>query len=332
MDIFIEGPRWAGMWTEIIAASLQQLGHRVEYLYHNTRLPADRLFLAGRTWLHGEDRGTAWARRFRQRLLVRTGHTSRDVLLSIQGKIDAATVQQLRQHSPNLRVVYWWGDILSVAALARIRDAAGFADRILVSYTGSHARLKKLYGDRVVYFPFGVAPAFHSVDTATAREQRRFSTAVAFVGTCYPERCELLRYLNTRLAAPVAVWGRGWRHCRGVRGRGALSLRESQLVHACSQISLNLHHAGSDDGGNMKFWEIPAAGGFQICDWQPSLAAAAHGKHTIFCRSLPEFAERIQYHLAHADERRQLGHAAREAVLETAGYTPRLAKLLQDLD
>jgi hypothetical protein len=331
MNVFIEGPRWAGMWTEIIAASLQQLGHRVEYLHHNVRLPGDRMILAGRTWLHGEDRGTVWAQRFRQRLLERAGHSKLDVLLSIQGKVDAATAQQLRRHSPGLRIIYWWGDILGDAALAHIREAAGFADRILVSYAGSHARLKKLYGDRVLYFPFGVAPAFHGVDMITARARSHFSAAVAFVGTCYPERCELLRYLNSRLGSPVAVWGRGWRHCSGVRGHGALSLRESQMVHACATISINLHHAGTDNGGNMKYWEIPAAGGFQICDWQPELTATAHGKHTIFCRSLPEFAERIRYYLAHADERLQLAHAAREAVLDTAGYTPRLATLLQDL-
>jgi len=332
MDILIEGPRWAGMWTEIIAASLQQLGHRVDYLYHNVRLPADRLFLAGRTWLLGEDRGTAWARRFQQRLLEQAGRSPPEVLLSIQGKVDAATVQQLRQHSPDMRVLYWWGDILSDAALARIRDAAAFADRILISYAGSQARLEKLYGERVVFFPFGVAPGFHTAGIPTAREQRRLGADVAFVGTCYPERCELLRYLNARLPAPVAVWGRGWRHCHGVRGRGALSLHESQLVHACSKISLNLHHAGTEDGGNMKYWEIPAAGGFQICDRQPSLAATGHGKYTIACSSIPEFAERIRYYLAHAQERRQLAHAANRAVWETAGYTPRLASLLQNLD
>jgi hypothetical protein len=331
MEIFIEGPRWAGLWTEIIAASLEQLGHRVEYLHHNVRRPADRLFLAGRTWLHGEDRGTVWSRRFRQRLLEQTSHTAWDVLFSIQGKVDAATVQQLRQHSPGLRVVYWWGDILSTAALARIRDVAGFADRILVSYAGSHAQLKKRYGDLVQYFPFGVAPGFHGIDTPSTRECRRYRAEVAFVGSCYPERCELIRYLNTCLETPVAVWGRGWRHCRGVRGQGALSLRESQLVHACSKISLNLHHAGTDDGGNMKYWEIPAAGGFQICDWQPALAATTHGKYTIFCQSLADYADQIRDYVAHDSERHQLGHAARETVLETAGYAPRLATLLQDL-
>jgi len=331
MNILIEGPRWSGMWTEIIAASLQQLGHRVEYLYHNVRQPADRLYLAGRTWLHGEDRGTAWSRRFRQRLLEHAGSAPWDLLLSIQGRIDAASVQQLRRHSPGLQVIYWWGDIHGDAALSRIRDAASFADRILVSYAGSHAKLKKMFGERVIYFPFGVAPAFHCAGNPTWREHRRFSSRVSFVGTCYPERCELLHYLNIRLTSPVAVWGRGWRHCRGVRGRGALPLRESQLVHACSTISLNLHHAGSNGGGNMKYWEIPAAGGFQICDRQPALATAAHAKYTITCHSLPEFAEKIEYYLAHASERNRLCHAARGAVLETACYTPRLAALLQDL-
>ena len=331
MNILIEGPRWSGMWTEIIATSLQSLGHRVAYLYHNVRGPADRVFLAGRTLLHGEDRGDAWARRCRQHLLEQAGKTPWDVLLSIQGKVDAATVQQLRRYSPGLQVIYWWGDILSDAALARIGEAARFADRLLVSYAGSRVMLEKLHGEKVLYFPFGVAPDYHCIGTPTARERCRYGAEVAFVGTCYPERCELLRYLDRQLASPVAVWGRGWRHCRGVRGRGALTLHESQLAHACSYISLNLHHAGSDDGGNMRFWEIPAAGGFQICDRQPAGSAAAHGKYTITCASPAEFAERINYYLAHASERRELVHAAREAVLESASYTPRLAALLQDL-
>jgi hypothetical protein len=331
MHIFIEGPRWAGMWTEIIATSLQQLGHSVEYLHHNVRSHADRLYLARHCWLQGEERSTAWAQRFRQRLLERMHGQQWHVLFSIQGKVDAITLQQLRRYSPGLRVIYWWGDILSAAALARIQDVAGFADRILVSYAGSHAKLERRYGQQLVYFPFGVAPAFHCVGTPGARERRRFGAEVSFVGTCYPERCELLRYLSSVLAVPVAVWGRGWRHCPGVRGRGALALRESQLVHACSKITLNLHHAGSDDGGNMRFREIPAAGGFQICDWQPALAATAPGRYTIFCRSQHEFAERIRYYLAHTEERLQLARTAHEAVMETAGYAPRLAALLQDL-
>ena len=71
---------------------------------------------------------------------------------------------------------------------------------------------------------------------------------------------------------------------------------------------------------------------YEVCDWQPALAASVHGRHTILCRSLPEFAERIHYYLAHTEERRQLALAAHAAALETGDYTRHLAELLQDLD
>lgn len=331
MRIFIEGPRWSGMWTEMIADTLQDLGHRVTFHYHNHKRLSDRLVLAGKT-LRGEERHAAWAQRQRQQLLAAMHTGNWDVLLSIQGKLDAATVHQLRRHSPGLRVVFWWGDILTDKGRAAIQQAAEFSDRILVSYRGSHEQLQPVFGKRLVYFPFGVSTAYHSVPQMTARERKRFTADVAFVGTCYPERCELVRYLNTRLASPVRVWGRGWRHCRGIHGHGALSLQDSLKVHACSRISLNLHHHDTDNGCNMKFYEIPAAGGFQLCDWQPLLRDTELGQHTIACRSLPEFAESIDYYLSHEQQRRDMATAASSAAFASAGYRQQLEKLLEELD
>jgi len=329
--IFIEGPRWSGRWTEIIADALQSLGHRVVFHYHNRKLFADRLALAGRTLL-GEERRSAWARRHRQQLLASMQPGEWDVLLSIQGKLDAATVHQLRERSPGLRIIYWWGDILTDKGSTSIQQAAAFSDRILVSYRGTYEQLHPIYGDRLVYFPFGVSPAYHARPELTARERRRFKVEVACVGTCYPERCELVHYLNAKLDKPVRVWGRGWRHCRGIHGHGALSLQDSLKVHACAGISLNLHHRDTDNGCNMKFYEIPAAHGFQICDWQPLLETSALGQYTIACRSLPEFAQAIDYYLAHEQERRQLAAAANRAVFATASYPQQLAQLLHNLD
>jgi spore maturation protein CgeB len=331
VKICIEGPRWSGMWTEIIADTLQDLGHRVAFRYHNRKRLSDRMALAG-TVLRGTERSAAWARRHRRQLLQAMQPGQWDLLLSIQGKLDAASVRQLRAQSPGLRVVFWWGDVLTDKGRAAIREAAVFSDRILVSYRGSYEQLRPLYGDRLVYFPFGVSPAWHSVPELTARDRRRFTADVAFVGTCYPERCELIRYLNTRLASPVRVWGRGWRHCRGSRGHGALSLQDSLKVHACARISLNLHHRDTDNGCNMKFYEIPAAHGFQVCDWQPLLATTALGQSSVACRSLPEFAAAIDYYLAHEQERKRLAAAASRTVFATAGYAQQLAQLLDSLD
>jgi hypothetical protein len=327
VKIFIEGPHWTGMWTEIVADSLQQTGHTVAIGYHNRKTLHDRLVLAGKSLLQRENRKTAWIARHRRQLLEAMSHQQWDALLSIQGTVDLHTIQQCRQHAPGLKVFFWWGDILTQQARARISQAAEYSELLLVSGKGTFDKLAPLYGKQLRYFPFGVTPRFHAMNNISTRDRKRFSAEVAFVGTCYPERCALISYLNTRLDTPVRVWGRGWRHCRGVRSHGALSLADSMKVHACSSISLNLHHKDTDNGFNMKHYEIPAAGGFQICNWQPLLEETALGRQTIACRSLAEFAEKIDYYLAHEQERRQLATAASHTVFATEDYTARLAGL-----
>jgi spore maturation protein CgeB len=316
------------MWTEIIADSLRQSGHHVDFIYHNRKTLTDRIGLAGKTLLSGKDRQDAWAQRVRRLLKEKMRDSHWDLLLSIQGKIDQQTVQQLRGHSPDLKVIFWWGDIVTDQALEKISRAAEFSDRLLVSYQGSFDKLKPVYRDKLVYFPFGISKQFHTVIKPTLPERKRFSAEVSLVGTCYPERCELVRYLNTQLDTPVKVWGRGWRHCRGIDGHGALSLQDSLRVYACSKISLNLHHVDTDNGFNMKHYEIPAAGGFQLCDWQPLLEDTALGRQTAACHSLPEFAEKIAYYLAHEQERIRIVETTSQTVFTSEDYPSKLTSLL----
>jgi hypothetical protein len=257
---------------------------------------------------------------------MRHGHW--DILLSIQGTLNHHTVTELRQQSPQLRIIYWWGDILTEQAQARIKQAAGFADKLLLSYLGSYQALKPVYQDQLVYFPFGVSRKFHTTGVLSVQDRERFTAAVAFVGTCYPERCTLIRYLNSQLDTPIAVWGRGWRKCRGIRHHGALSLADSLKVYRCSRISLNLHHVDTPNGFNMKYYEIPAAGGFQICDWQPLMETNDPGGHTVACRSLEEFAQQVKYYLAHEQQRQKIMTANSRAVLATADYPMRLEDLV----
>jgi len=330
VKIFIEGPGWTGMWTEIIADCLQQAGHRTGISYHNRKTLRDRISLAGKSWLPGCNRKSAWAGRHRKQLIEAMSQQQWDILLSIQGTLDQQTVTQCRQHSPGLKVFYWWGDILTEQAETRISAAAEFSERILISGKGNYDRLYSRYRDQLLYFPFGAAPRFHAVRDISASEKNKFSADVSFVGTRYPERCELIRHLNTQLDTPVKVWGRGWRNCKGVHSNGPLSLADSQKVHACSKISLNLHHADTNNGFNMKFYEIPAAGGFQICDWQPLLDGTTLGKHIIACRSFAEFAERVNHYLTHEEERLQLIENASQTVFATEDYSSRLARFFNE--
>jgi spore maturation protein CgeB len=331
--IFVEGPWWCGEWTAISVATLKQLGHEVAFHYHNRRTLVDRLVLAADKLAHpAQSRSEAWTRRYQRHLLEAMNGGPWDMLLSIQGRVEGDTVLRLRRRSPALRVVYWWGDIWTEQAHRRIADASMFAHRILVSYRGVYDSLRCVHGEKIGYFPFAASPSFHRPGTISPRDRRRYAADVAFVGTCYPERCELVRYLNARLEKPVSVWGRGWRRCRGVRARGPLSLADMLKVYACSAVSLNLHHRDTDNGCNMKFYEIPAAGGFQICDRQAIMEETALGAATVRCRSAAEFADRISRYLASPRERRSIAERTTALVYANESYPARFEALLEGLD
>jgi spore maturation protein CgeB len=228
-------------------------------------------------------------------------------------------------------MVFWWGDILTPPGRQNIEQAAGWADRLLVSYRGIHDRLAPGFGDRLLYFPFAAAPGFHTPEPLTGAGRSRLAAEVAFVGTCYPERCELVRYLNARLDEPVRVWGRGWRRCRGVRGRGALDLADAIRVYANARVTINLHHHDTDNGCNMKFYEIPAAGGYQVCDWQPVLQDTRLGRLTTACRTPEQFLDRIRHALRNPAQRNDLAGRAQAEVLANETYENRFTNLFKQL-
>jgi len=150
------------MWTEIIADALRNSGHTVDHCYHNHKTLTDRIALTGKTLRVGENRKNTWKQRHRQQLIKTMSHSRWDILLSIQGTVNRHTVNQLRQHSPHLRIIYWWGDILTGQAQLRIKEAADFSDRLMLSYLGSYKALKPVYQDKLAYYSLSEHTARHT--------------------------------------------------------------------------------------------------------------------------------------------------------------------------
>lgn len=334
LRVLLEGPDWAGQWTEITADALAELGCQVDIVYHNRKRGLlwpvallNRLLPATRRWLCWEDLK-------RREVHAALATKPYDLLFSIQGKITASDIRAIRQRHPQLRVIYWHGDVYLPAAQAKLAELkpaslSGDLDRILVSYRDIQGRLQAQGYQGVEFFPFGVSLRYHAPPTLTAAEQARYSCQVAFVGTAYPERVLLLRYLNQHLAEPVQVWGRSWGGT-GIQSRGRLSMSESLKVAAAAKISLNIHHHLSENGFNMKFYEIPAAGGFEICDWQEELTRHPLGEVIPAFRSREELLDHIQQYLADDGQRQQLAQRQQKIASSACLYTRQLSVLLQE--
>ena len=78
----------------------------------------------------------------------------------------------------------------------------------------------------------------------------------------------------------------------------------------------------------MKYFEIPASGGFQIVDHQPIMDEPLGDRGVASFRSADELIALVDHYLAHEDERAARAAASRRLVLEHDRYAPRLARLL----
>ena len=325
MNIVVEGPHWMGQWTEIVDDALRSLGHKTQVHYHNIKPLEFRL----RKYIPGISKTlTEYSN---SELLKLGAQGGIDLLFSIQGKLDAETVRRLREINPRLKVVFWLGDILLEPARRRVEEVYPIVDCLLLSYYDEFLEMRRVLGTNVHYFPFGVSPHHHSNVVSGRRDSKRFSADVAFVGTHYPERDLLLSSLLTQSSSGVEVWGRGWRRSKMIRSLGRLSMAETLKVYQNAKISLNIHHQQTQNGFNMKFFEIPAAGGFQICDWQPEIERLNLDGLVATYRDRDDLIDKIEYYLPKEELRREMSHKLQAHLFENFRYDIRLMHLLEGL-
>jgi spore maturation protein CgeB len=332
MRVLIDGPQWAGMWTEITADELSNLGFETRIFYNNKKEKKARIFSKINRLIPATKNLINWEKFQQNSLFVEFIKDNFDLYFSIQGKIDSDFLARIKNNNPQVKTVYWFGDVLVDAAKRRfssLKEASisGALDLLLVSYQGIYRELIALGFKNVHYFPFGYSKTFHQVGEITEDERKRFTCKVSFVGTHYPERAEIINFLNKHLSEPVQVWGRGWQGS-GIKANGRLTLQDSLKVYACSKISLNIHHHLTENGFNMKFYEIPSAGGFQILDWQEELLKTPlYG--TPSYSSAKSLLEIIQQFLENENERIELQKSLQNIAFAETDYATNFFNILQ---
>ena len=79
-------------------------------------------------------------------------------------------------------------------------------------------------------------------------------------------------------------------------------MADCMKVYANAAVTLKLHYRETDNGFDMKFYEIPAAGGYLMCDWQQLLQDTVLDRLTTACRTTEELLDRIRRVLHQSDE------------------------------
>jgi spore maturation protein CgeB len=134
----------------------------------------------------------------------------------------------------------------------------------------------------------------------------------------------------------LKIWGPDWgRRCKNNLGimnvwQGR-ALRGSEFAKAVasSKINLNIIDPTNYPAANMRFFEIPCAGGMQVCSPCPEMEQEFKNGETIFYyRSVSELSDQIRSLLDNSELRERVKHAAHRKVMEKHTYLHRVKQIL----
>ena len=138
-------------------------------------------------------------------------------------------------------------------------------------------------------------------------------------------------FLSQRLGERFELIGRRWDTTYGLKPREPFPAADAYFDNFRQvAINLNVVNGNAETGLNMRHFEITAAGGFMLCYDQPELADLFEvGKECAVFHSEQDLLDKIEYYLAHPEERAAIAQAGQMRTLSQHLYSHRLATLLQ---
>ena len=346
--VIVAGADFYG-YVEQIARGFAQIGCATtdySYVYPSrsinfrTRLLYIRLRNAGVPHFYN----AAWAR-LRQKFMQQLRRQEFDLLVMFYPELlTPDLIAEIRHRQPNAMLTTWLMDPLRT--MPGVEPLLPFFDHIFTYNAADLPRLRQLTPnahalvlgyDQTIYSPLATPSA------ATAPRHK-----LCFIGTHKPGRMEILENLCHHLALSAndvrmftgRLSGyqryRLWRYHKQIWHfqRTMLLAKDVNAHQACdlyhhSAISLNLHRVDVERGYNMRVFEIPGAGGFQLTNYVPGIEELfEEEKEIALFRSTDELHDKAAYYLAHPQEREKIAAQGQRRAAAHHTFPQRAATIL----
>jgi len=312
--------------VEYMHKALGQAGHEVSFF-------DDRAY-----WIPGRlrqrfDALQAWdLGRLNGRMLQRAQGIGPDLCLVIGGyRILASTLRKFRRCG--IRTALLTTDA-PIDNFTSVVETAPLYDDVFCSGSEAIEILRGVHRLDPLWVPFACDPDYHRFQPLTPKEQARWGRDVAFVGSYYPNRWEILRELT---GFDVGIWGPGWR--RVSRQQQGLHIQEGQIrcqewikVYSAAKIVIVIHF---QDGrtpcyqASPKVYEALACRGFVLVDQQKDVENLFQsGKHLVVFSDVDDLKEKLRHYLQRDDLRMAIASEGCREVLEKHTYRHRIRKIL----
>ncbi len=194
----------------------------------------------------------------------------------------------------------------------------------------SYARLwTKIGAKKTIVLPISsVDPEIHKKIKLTKHEELEFASDVCFVGSITKDR---IRYLLELREFNFKFWGDikpGVKIPDLLKANYKGQARGETMVKIfnASKICINLQPHDMQDGGNMRTFEIPGSGAFQLAD-RVADEYFIKGKEVVTFHSIIDLKKKVRYYLTHEQERKKIAEAGYVRAHRDHTYYERMKRL-----
>jgi spore maturation protein CgeB len=203
-------------------------------------------------------------------------------------------------------------------------------DSVIENDHGYATLWKKIGAKQTRVLPISAADTkLYKKVALTKSEKNTLASDVCFVGTLTKARQDLLKNVT---AYNLKIWGEvdpliGLDKALVPFYQGKAYAEQVVKIYNAAKIVLNFQPPDMKKGGNMRTFEIPATGAFQITDTIDD-AWFEVGKEVVVFTDRTDLQEKIDYYLSHETKRQHIAAAGFARVLQDHTYEKHFEALL----
>lgn len=277
-----------------------------------------------------------WIRKMNRNLVIKARAYQPDILLLFTNvRVLPGTLACIQTILPAMKLVWIWPD--TPLNLEKHNFVNGKLADLTATYSEASVRVfRKLDFTNVHWVPLAADPFMHGVEKVPTD----FTTDIGFVGGWRPERervmailCEAFPQLNISIHGPY--WKREAKHA-GVKQRiKSEGLYEKGLADFfnSSRININIIDDTNYPAANMRFFEVPVAGGLQLSSSCPEQEKIfEHRRDIVYFKDESKIVDEVKWIMDHPQEAAAIRRSSSSLVLNSQCYKHRLEYILKQLN
>ena len=276
----------------------------------------------------------AWTHKANRELVIMAKEYKPDVLLLVaNSEILPGSLAFIKSILP-VKVILIWPDTLFNLGKT-VMLTAPFYDLVAAHSEAAVNVLKQCGFKNVHWLPFAGDIEAHFGEPG---KERDFIYDLTFVGANRPERERVVNFIIHKFPQlRVKVWGHYWdksdnKAIKSIANFSPLFGKDFTKVVQSSFINLNIIDDTNYPGSNMRFFEIPTAGGLQLCSSCPEMEGRYKNDEDLFYfHSEDHLAQQIEYCLNNKEKAMGVARNFHKRILKDDNYTIRSQQLLEIL-